>query len=343
MQIRTVGIAEGQRGLEVCDRLPVGEDRLGAIGRLPIGLGSLGGPTGRPLVAGDEIEPPKIVATGSGQIEAQRIGRPSVEQAATREAGHLVRGVAQATVAEVVADRARRRRADLAHDPAPHELLDGIDGLLLGSTAGVAQRPEIEGATDDRRGRQDLGGRLADRRDPLRNSSWTPRGTSPVTGSSLARASTTWRGRPSESATRASTSRSSGELAGRAAPTRTAIAERSRRSRVTTVASGTRVSSSAGEPLRGQVLASPGHEQRDRPIAQSTGEEGDDLASGSIGVVEVIDPDDAGDGAGGEGRQRIRDGVEQADTRARPVGRCATIRTQGRRQVDQATDLRQCV
>ena len=118
-------------------------------------------------MCGDEGEARQVVPAGSAEIEPQRICRPPMEQAAPREAGHLVRGVAQAAVAEVVADRARRRRADLAHDPAPHELLDGIHGLLLGSTARVAQRPEIEGPPDHGRRRQDLGSRLADRRDAL--------------------------------------------------------------------------------------------------------------------------------------------------------------------------------
>ena len=61
----------------------------------------------------------------------------------------------------------RPRRRDLADDAAAHQLLDGIDGLLLGSAARLADRREIERATDDRRGRQDLRGRLADGGDPF--------------------------------------------------------------------------------------------------------------------------------------------------------------------------------
>ena len=48
-----------------------------------------------------------------------------------------------------------------------HQLLDGVDRLLLGPTAGVAQDRQLERAADDGRGGQDLGRRLADRPDPF--------------------------------------------------------------------------------------------------------------------------------------------------------------------------------
>ena len=59
-------------------------------------------------------------------------------------------------------------------------------------------------------------------------------------------------------------------------------------------------------------------------------------------MVEVVDPQDARDGAGHQRSQRVRDGLEQADPRTRAAGGCGSAgRSQRCRQVDKTADLGQ--
>ena len=161
---------EGEGRLEMFDRFAVGEDSLCAVGRLEVGRCSFRRAPGGPLVAGDPGDGRHVVAAARVEVQAKRVGGAPVEESATGEAGHLVRLVAQATMAEVVADRsgrATRATLDLADDPASHQLLDGIDRLLLRAAARPADGREVERPADDRGCRQHLRRRLADRCDPL--------------------------------------------------------------------------------------------------------------------------------------------------------------------------------
>ena len=123
--------AERQGRLEVLDGLPVREDPGGAVGRIEICRGGLSRPSGGSFVPRDPGEMRDAVATGVGQVEAQCLGGPPMQQSSTPKACPLVGRVAEPAVAEVVTDRAVRPDLDLANDPAPNQLLERIDGLLL--------------------------------------------------------------------------------------------------------------------------------------------------------------------------------------------------------------------
>jgi len=166
-QVGGFGMTERQRRREVIDGFAVGEHGLGAISRLAIRLGGLDRSARGPLMGCDQRIARHVIPTGAIEIESEGIGDTAMQQSATSQAGRLQRRVEQAPMAEVVADAAHRQRTDLADDAAPHQLLDRIDRLLVGSTAGVTQRLELEGTADDGRRGQDLGGRLPDRCDPF--------------------------------------------------------------------------------------------------------------------------------------------------------------------------------
>ena len=131
MELARVRPAERDRRLEMIDRLPIGEDSLGSIRCIAERLGSRAGSTGFTFVDGDERIPRQVVATRVGQIEPKGVRRPGVEQPATGEAGRVVYGVAQATVAEVVARRADGLVRHLADQTPSDQLLERLHGLLV--------------------------------------------------------------------------------------------------------------------------------------------------------------------------------------------------------------------
>ena len=66
-----------------------------------IGLGGLDGPAAVAFVRGDEREAAKVVATAARQVEPQRLGDATVEQAPPGQARRLVGEVAKTAMGEV--------------------------------------------------------------------------------------------------------------------------------------------------------------------------------------------------------------------------------------------------
>jgi hypothetical protein len=140
-----VGMPEGEGRAQVLERLGVGEQRAGVGGGAGVGLGRLGVAAREAQVAGVRCRRPD-----------ERVGRAAVQQPAAREARLLVDERTQPLVAEVVVEAA------LADEPAPDELLERADRLLLAATAGRAHRPGVERAPDHGRRGEHLAGDLAD-------------------------------------------------------------------------------------------------------------------------------------------------------------------------------------
>ena len=135
---------------------------------------------------GDEREAGEVIAAAARQVESQRLGDAAVQQPPPGQAGRLVGEVAQAGMGEV------ERRPGFSDEAAPQQLIERVDRLALGPTAGVTNRAQVERPPDDRRRRQDLPGGLA-RRPPsrARSTARTPTGMVVSAPSPAARASTT--------------------------------------------------------------------------------------------------------------------------------------------------------
>ena len=91
-------------------------------------------------------------------VEASSRSASAVRRWSRRRRARLVASYGDVThpaVDEVVADGGPAAR-DLADDAATRELVDRVDGLLLGPAAGCPDRGQVERATDDGRRRQDL-------------------------------------------------------------------------------------------------------------------------------------------------------------------------------------------
>ena len=294
--------------------------------RLEVGRGRLGGPARLALVRGDQGEPADVVAAGVGEVEPERLGRPAVEQPAAGQAGRLVGRVAQPAVAEVVADRTARPipgsrgRCPAASAPRARRPSPPRTGRWPARTVGEVERP-----ADDRRRRQHLGR-------PSRRPTRSARAAAPGRRAArrprrprrCASASTTWSGSPSDSATSGSmkaVGRSHAERA-RAAATIAAIAARSSRpSETRDDAPGSGQVVGGREAVGGQVLAAPGQRAAGRAASQAAREVGHGLAGRTRrrggGRRSRRRP---GAGPRGECGERVGDGLEQADPRARAVG-----------------------
>ena len=142
------------------DGVEIREDLRGALTGLAIRLGGFRVATGGSLVAGDEDEPRKVVPAAAGEVQPQRLGHAAMQQPTAGEARALVREVPERAMDEVEAG------GGLPDEAAPQSLLEGVDGLVVGSAAREAQRRRVERTPDDGRRGQDLGRRLPDRREP---------------------------------------------------------------------------------------------------------------------------------------------------------------------------------
>ena len=148
-----VRVAERQRRAQVVRCLRVGEHRPRLLCGAPVGGSS------RRLAAG-ELQVP---CDRRGR-DARHLRGPAVQQPPAGQAGLLVDQGPQLLVAEVVVPRSRR--ATLAHQPAPHHLLQRASRSPRRSPADSPDRADVEAAPDDRRRGQQLARGLADRVQP---------------------------------------------------------------------------------------------------------------------------------------------------------------------------------
>ncbi len=163
----SAGGSECDRRLQEVDRLAVGEDRFSPIGRLDECGSSFRCPTGSSLMPGDQRVACEVIEPRRRRIEADRVGRPAMQQPSAGQARRLVDDVADPAMGEVVADGRRRVFWHLPDEAASDHLIHRLDRLLLGSTARRPDRRQVERSSDDGGGRQDLHRGLADRCDPV--------------------------------------------------------------------------------------------------------------------------------------------------------------------------------
>ena len=211
---------------------------------------------------------------------------------------------------------------DLADDAAPHRFLERVDGLLLGPTAGGPDRREVERATDDGRRREDLRRGLADRAEPVAQERVdvarhrrARRLAARERGDDMERQPLRIAGERVDQRVVDRVVRSDGtdELRDRVA--RQPAEDETRGIRQPRQVGDHRLAAGV------EILAAERHEEQERTAAEPAGEIGDGLARRVVGQVEVVDPDEAGDRSGDEGRQRVGDGLEQPDPRPGSVRR----------------------
>ena len=168
-------MVEREGGLEVSDRLAIREDRMCSLGGLEERVRGFRRSTRLVFMECDQRISSDIVS-GAGRFEPERVGRPPVEQASSRQADPVVGGIAQVAVAEVEPDRFAGGVCDLADEAAPDKSFEGVDRLLLDrplawrAVPASNERPMTAAAV-----------RICAAASPTdairsRNNAWTPRG-----------------------------------------------------------------------------------------------------------------------------------------------------------------------
>jgi len=152
-----VRIAEGERRLEVLERVGMSVKRRGVLRSPAVTLGRAQVVSGQVQVLGNE----RRALTVRSPPRRQRSRDTSVEQAAPCQSRLLVDERAKLLMREGVRGLGARR---LRHHAAGRQLLQRSDRLLVAAPARVAHRVQVEGPPDGSRGAKHLARHVAQSR-----------------------------------------------------------------------------------------------------------------------------------------------------------------------------------
>ena len=141
-EVRDRRMAEPEGRLQVLARFLVGEDRPRFVAGAVMRLRGCLGPAGQGLVVRDERPPDPVRACACRARE--RIRDPGVEQSAPDHAQAFVGDISKARMREVEALLVGPGGDDLPDEAAPHELLQGLDRLLVAPATGQSHEARVE-------------------------------------------------------------------------------------------------------------------------------------------------------------------------------------------------------